>query len=91
MFSHETSSRVAIPALVLAIITYLTQLLCGYQNISSYDLAVYLVAVVIFEFFALLTCYGFVIIKGKDQRHVWANYIIWILIANIGNIVSALK
>lgn len=89
MFSPETGSRVAVPALVLAIITYLTQLICGYHNISVYELAVYLVAVVIVEFFALLTCYPLVIARGKDQRHVWANYIIWTFLANAGNIVSA--
>lgn len=84
MFSSETGSRVAIPAIVLAAVTVLTRLIIGIQFASFYDIGVILIAVVIVEFFALLTCYPLVIARGKSQRYVWANYIIWMILLNLG-------
>ena len=80
MFKREVLAQVAIPAVVLFIANFAVAVICGtYTDVFSQ-----IIAGLIAEFFALITCYYLVIRKNKASSHIWANYIIWILIFNLG-------
>ena len=45
----------------------------------------------IFEVLAYITCWALVLRKGKGERAVWINYILWIVFANLGTIANLLE
>ena len=80
MFKSETLSQVAIPAAVLFGVTFIVALLFN----SYFEVLPQIIACLIYELFALITCYYLVIRKNKSRKHIWANYIIWTLFCNFG-------
>lgn len=88
LFSSDTLSRVAVPSFILAVVTLVIRLTFSIQTIYIDDFGAILVEILITEIFAFLTCYPFVIARGKTQGHVWANYIIWMLLLNLGSLVQ---
>ena len=58
----------------------------AYHLLDVYTLSSWVVAALIYELFAYITCWALVLNKGKSDRAVWLNYIVWTLIAVIGNV-----
>ncbi len=38
----------------------------------------------VFQVFAYITCWAFVLRKNKSDKHIWINYAAWALFASIG-------
>ena len=83
MFSKDALRIAAIPAAFLFIITFVLNLLLGSIGVLS---SVF--ACIFYEIFAYITCWVFVLAKNRSDTALWANYIIWLLIANLGQVVS---
>lgn len=83
MFSSENLRRVALPALALFIVNLICTLLF---DPYTFDLGSHLVYQAIVQLFALMSCHFLVLQKGKEQNHVWINYIVWMFIMNAGRI-----
>lgn len=76
---------ILIPASILLVIHTIVQ--CLYEiHISQtfVSFGALIVSNLIAQIIAYLTCYFFVIKRNKGQKGVWINYIIWILVFNIG-------
>ncbi|MBR3560714.1 MAG: hypothetical protein IKN81_04200 [Oscillospiraceae bacterium] len=87
MFKSETLRQVSKPAALLFGITFLIKLFCN----PYFELFPILFAILIFEVFALITCYYLVICKNKPRNMIWANYVIWTLFVNLGDLAAALS
>lgn len=83
MFSSENLRRVALPALALFLINYVCTILF---DPYPFDWGSHIVYQAIVQFVALLSCHFLVLNKGKEQSHVWINYIVWMVIMNAGRI-----
>lgn len=82
MFSSDNLRRVALPALALFIVNYI----CCVVFDSYFDWPSHIVYQAIVQFFALMSCHFLVFRRGKEQNHVWINYIVWMFIMNAGRI-----
>lgn len=95
MFSKQNLSSVKLPALTFLLITVLVMCI---QNPPTVYPLFFLVGTLIYllipnllwQFFAYLSCWAFVLRRGKPQNYVWINYFIWIVIANLGAISEIL-
>ena len=89
-------SSVAWPSLVFLLITLLVQYI-DYQPMlaSLFDIGGWLisslVACIIWQVLAYISCWAFVLRNGKPQNYVWINYIVWTILANLGNISTMLN
>ena len=88
--------RISWPALTFLLIT----LLVTYINdqpvfSSSYAIIAWIGAVlitnIIWQILAYLSCWVFVLRQEKEQNYVWANYIIWTIVANLGIVSEILN
>ena len=93
MLNKRNLSSVGWPALALFIVTLLIQgLIVYYTHFSFYifDAISLCIAGVICEVFAYMTCWSLVIRKKKDDNWIWINYIVWMLIMNLGSVADFL-
>ena len=78
---------VAIPALTLFVITFVVNFLSAG---ASFHVISAIVMCAITEALAYLSCWALVLRKNKGQQAVWVNYIVWIVLMNLGSVVSLL-
>ena len=78
MFKSTNLKKVALPALILFIISFVYPVIS--KHLGAYDIGVQLVTCIISEFFAYLFAYWLTINKGKPDSHIWIHYAIWYLI-----------
>lgn len=83
MFRKDSLQIAVIPSAILFIITFVLNLLLGSIGWLSN-----VFACIFIELFAYITCWVFVISKNKSGTLLWVNYIVWILIANLGQVVN---
>lgn len=82
MLNREYLSAVKYPALVQFIVTFIV--LCIYNPITVPVFVVSnLIPCAIGQFFSYGCCWALVLRKGKGQRQVWTNYIVWTIVLNI--------
>lgn len=89
---RKSFSTVSYPALILLIISTIVQ--CFYMPIVSPIVAwilSLLISLALGQAFSYITCWALVLRKGKNRRYVWINYIVWILILNIGVVTEILE
>ncbi len=88
--------NIILPALIFFVINTMVQ----YYNERSYnmfdfDFIGFCISMFSFnlisQVFAYLTCLFCVIKRNKGQNGVWINYIVWILILNIGVVANLLE
>ena len=88
--NNELNSKVniLIPAIVFFVINTIVQYLQQVQNFDFVPLFGFLIQVITYNLIAqtlaYLTCRFLVIKRNKGQKGVWINYIIWILVMNLG-------
>lgn len=86
MFKKDYFRRIGIPATILFV--SLVFIHC-YSNPSFHSMPSFIfgsscVSALIIEIFAYITCWGFVLRRGKTDGHIWINYIVWFLIMTLG-------
>ena len=88
--NNELNSKVniLIPAIVFFVINTIVQYLQQVQNFDFVPLFGFLIQVITYNLIAqtlaYLTCRFLVIKRSEGQKGVWINYIIWILVMNLG-------
>lgn len=95
MFNKKYLTAVARPACVLLLVTLLVMFIQTPPDISHFiifliELLAPLIPISIWQAFAYITCWAFVLRKGKPQNYVWFNYIVWIFIANFSPVMEIL-
>lgn len=93
MINKRNISEVMWPALALFVVTMLIQSLIEYYSaayLNTFIFASLAIGCLFSEIFAYITCWAFVFRKSKSHRAVWINYIVWILIMNIGTVYDFL-
>lgn len=88
MLQKKNLTAAGWPALTLWLVTIAVAFLIdpisgSFSSFVSWAVS-WTVTCALFELFAYLTCWALVFRRGKGARAVWINYIVWILIANIG-------
>lgn len=82
--ANETPD-ILIPASILLVIHTIVQYLYELHKSHIFvSFGAIIVSDIIVQIIAYLTCYFFVIKRNKGQKGIWINYIIWILVFNIG-------
>ena len=82
------------PTFVMFLVVFTTGCLKDYaiyDSINIYFMFGWIIAALIYELFAYMTCWVFVLRKGRSNDMVWLNYTIWFLIpalSNISNIIG---
>ena len=86
MFKKEYFRRIAIPAIILfvSLVSFHCYSNPSFRTTPSFVLGSNCVSAFIAEIFAYITCWGFVLRRGKSDGHIWINYIIWFLILTLG-------
>lgn len=93
MINKRNLSDAAWPALSLFVVSLVIQVLIEYITafyIDTYSIASIAIGCLFAQIFAYITCWCFVFRKNKGYRSVWINYIVWILIMNLGRVVDFL-
>lgn len=74
--------RLVFPIIVMTV-GYLIAQIIGrmYAGIGAF-----IVAALILNVFAFITCWAFVLRKNKSDAHIWINYIVWLVLISIGTI-----
>lgn len=89
MINKRNLSDIALPALSLFIVSLVIQVLIEYFTtfyINTYVIASIAIGCLFTQIFAYITCWFFVFRKNKSYKAVWINYIVWILIMNLGSV-----
>ncbi len=87
--------NILFPAIVFFVINVIVQYLQEMQSYGYVMIFSFLIQMITYNLItqslAYLTCRFFVIKKSKGQNGVWINYIIWIIVMNLGIIVEMIN
>ena len=92
----KKSSAVLWPAMTLFVVSFLVLAIhdpLAYFNAGflAVWLGSHLFSCLLGQVFAYITCWAFVLRRDKGYRQIWTNYIVWILILNLGTVASMLS
>lgn len=86
MFRKANLQRVLAPAIVF----FLVYMVVSFVTDEAITISTAVISCLIGEMLSYITCWAFVLVKQKNQKHVWANYFIWTILFCLGDIVSYL-
>lgn len=81
---------VAVPSMVLVIISFIVSNLQKPFVFSVYEVSAFCGSALFELGLAYATCWALVLRKNKGVNAVWINYIVWILLLNTGSIARLL-
>ena len=84
------NNSIAVPAFVLFFITFVVGNLMTYAPFSAGAIISSCVTCLITEVFAYVSWWALVFRKNKGMRATWINYIVWIVLLNLGNVATLL-
>lgn len=87
MLNKNYLSAVKYPALVQFVVSFIVLCLNDPVIIPIFIVS-HLISCALGQLFSYGCCWAFVLRKGKGQYHVWINYIVWILLLNLGTVAG---
>ena len=92
----ENFKRTLFPILACVLVTFLCSLISGEfaafgqsTELSIVIVGTHILTQLIFQVLALFTCWLFVLRPNRADIHVWINYLVWMLIMNLGKLYNA--
>lgn len=84
-----------IPAFVFFVVSLCVMFMQNPPAIAPLEILGFLASCLVYngiaQILAYLTCRYLVIEKGKGNREIWVNYIVWTLIMNLGTVAVMLN
>ena len=91
MFKKENLKKVKLQAAIFGVSLLITNIVTN----NYFNLLSVFITIIISEFIAYLSCYALVFLHYKNKplnninnaklsKHIWINYIVWIILMNVG-------